>query len=158
MRKILEVARVFFFSPEFLLVVVGVVVEWFFAEKMANQIAKISISDDLFKWAIAIPGALLCWSLVSGRKLLFPDKDKSNILQRWPDYWILKMCFHVALAWNLIFTIISIYAWMGDWKRPSSSHFVALVISIVGSVICSLSVYNAQTRVEEEVSQYTGTQ
>ncbi|WP_155623726.1 hypothetical protein [Burkholderia territorii] len=154
MKKIFEIARVFFISPELLLVLVGVAIQQWLAKSVERLLVDINISDDFLKWAIAIPGALLCWSLVSGRKLLFPEKDKKSILQKWPDYWILKICFNVALVWNLIFVLISIYAWTGNWKHPSSSHLISLAISVIGSAMCSFSIYNAQTRVEEEVSQY----
>ena len=154
MRKILEITRVFFISPEMLLVVIGVAIQRILEKPIARLLADFNISDDLLKWAVAIPGALLCWSLVSGRKLLFPEKDKNSILQKWPDYWILKICFHVALIWNLIFVLISIYAWTGDWRHPLPDHFISLAISIIGSAMCSFSIYNAQTRVEEEISQY----
>jgi hypothetical protein len=156
MRLILEIARTFFISLEFPLVVSGFAVQYVLGKRIDQFLSGANISDDLFKWAIAIPSALLCWSLVSGRKLLFPEKDKSSILQKWPDYWRLKVCFHVALAWNLIFMLISIYAWMGDWRHPSSLHLVSLVMSIAGAAICTFSIYSAQTRVEEEVSQYSG--
>ncbi|MBY4834050.1 hypothetical protein [Burkholderia dolosa] len=141
-------------SPELLLVVIGVAIQQWLVGPVEVLLAGINVTDDFIKWAVAIPGALLCWSLVSGRKLLFPEKDKNSILQKWPDYWILKICFHVALIWNLIFVLISIYAWTGDWKHPSPGHFISLVISIIGSAMCSFSIYNAQIRVEEEVSQY----
>ncbi|UEP36893.1 hypothetical protein LL998_24940 [Burkholderia ambifaria] len=154
MKKILETARVFFISPELLLVVIGFAIQQSLTNPVERLLANINISDDFLKWAIAIPGALLCWSLVSGRKLLFPEKDKNSILQKWPDYWILKICFHVALSWNLIFVMMSIYAWTGDWKHPSPDRFISLTISIIGSAMCSFSIYNAQTRVEEEISQY----
>lgn len=154
MRKALEITRVFVVSPELLLIVVGVVVQLTLAKPIERLLAETYVSDDLLKWAFAVPSALLCWSLVSGRKLLFPEKDKKSILQKWPDYWILKICFHVALAWNSIFVLISLYAWADDWKHPSSTHFIALAISIIGSTVCSFSIYNAQTRVEEEISQY----
>lgn len=90
MKKILETARVFFISPELLLVVIGFAIQQSLTNPVERLLANINISDDFLKWAIAIPGALLCWSLVSGRKLLFPEKDKNSILQKWPDYWILK--------------------------------------------------------------------
>lgn len=154
MKKMLEIARTFIVSPELLLVFIGVAIQQFLTKPVERLLAEINISDDLFKWSVAIPGLLLCWSLVSGRKLLFPEKDKKSILQKWPDYWILKICFHVALVWNLIFLLISVYAWTGDWKHPSPGHFISLVISIIGSAMCSFSIYNAQTRVEEEISQY----
>ncbi|WP_155623921.1 hypothetical protein [Burkholderia territorii] len=153
MKKVFEIARVFFISPELLLVLVGIGIQQWLAKSVERLLVDINISDDFLKWAVAIPGALLCWSLVSGRKLLFPDKDKKSILQKWPDYWILKICFNVALVWNLIFVLISIYAWTGNWKHPSSSHLISLAISVIGSAMCSFSIYNAQTRVEEEVSQ-----
>ena len=143
MKKILEITRVFFISPELLLVVIGISIQQFLTKPVGRLLTEINI-----------PCALLCWSLAYGRKLLFPEKDKNSILQKWPDYWILRICFHVALAWNLIFVLISIYAWTGDWKHPSPDHFISLAISIIGSATCSFSIYNAQTRVEEEISQY----
>ncbi|MBN3804931.1 hypothetical protein GXB81_18005 [Paraburkholderia sp. Ac-20336] len=154
MKKLLETIRTFFVSPELALVICGVYLQEKFSKQIEHALLHVHIPDDLFKWAIAIPGVLLCWSLVSGRKILFPEKDKSSILQKWPDYWKLRICFHATLSWNIIFLMISIYAWTNDWTKPSSIHFVALAVSILGSAFCSLSLYNAQTRVEEEISQY----
>ena len=156
MKKLIEIAHSFFISVELAIVAVGVVAQLALTKSIANMLLGVHIPDDLFKWAIAIPGALLGWSLVSGRKVLFPDKDKANIIQKWSDYWRLKIYFHVTLAWNVVFLMISVYAWLYDWKVPSSSHFIALVVSILGSSTSSFSLYNAQTRVEEEMSQYKG--
>ncbi|MDN7953774.1 hypothetical protein QZM74_29100 [Burkholderia multivorans] len=155
MKKILEIARAFFVSPELLLVVIGVAIHRYFSKPVDRIIASVTVSDDFFKWVIAIPSALLCWSLVSGRKLLFPEKDGGGVLQGWSDYWILKICFYVALVWNLIFVLISIYAWTGNWRHPSSDHFISLAISIIGSAMCSFSIYNAQIRVDEEIARYS---
>ncbi|EEE01621.1 hypothetical protein BURMUCGD1_5904 [Burkholderia multivorans CGD1] len=51
--------------------------------------------------------------------------------------------------------LISIYAWTGNWRHPSSDHFISLAISIIGSAMCSFSIYNAQIRVDEEIARYS---
>lgn len=56
MRKVLKIARVFAFSPELLLVVIGVVVEWAFDGKIDNLISRINISDDLLSGRLLFLG------------------------------------------------------------------------------------------------------
>ncbi|QRQ88192.1 hypothetical protein [Cupriavidus oxalaticus] len=154
MKRVAEFLRFFFVGPEMLVVVIGVLLRATFSDQVSHLISGIRISDDQLKWVIAVPAALFVWSLTAGRKLLFPEKDKEGILQQWPDYWRLRLGFHVALLWGFIFLSISMAAWAGDWKNPSVTDAILLAVSITGSGLCALSIYNAQTQAEEAVSRY----
>jgi len=156
MKKVLETARFFFVSPEFVVVILGVVMQLSYGVELEQLLEEVKIADEPLKYISAIPVTLCIWSFVSGRKLLFPDKDKVSILQRWPDYWRLRIGFHVALSWNVIFAIAAIIAWGIVLRYSMSIGLMTIVISIIGSAFCSLSVYIAQTRVEEEVLQFKG--
>lgn len=154
MRRALEFMRFFCIGPEFFLVLGAIYLELRMEAQISSFFAKIHMPEDQFKWVVAVPAALCVWSFVSGRKLLFPEKDKSSVLQCWPEYWKLRLAFHAALIWNTFFLLTSMLAWLGDWKNPTAESIILLALSIAGSAICSLSIYNAQTRVEEIVSQY----
>ncbi|WP_156173750.1 hypothetical protein [Cupriavidus basilensis] len=154
MKQTVEFARFFLIGPEMLIVVTGLLLRVIFPIQIDSLLHGIQVSDDQLKWLVAVPAALFAWSLTSGRKLIFPEKDKEGVLQQWPEYWRLRLGFHVALLWGFIFLMVSMAAWAGDWKNPSVTHAILLAVSITGSGLFSLSLYNAQTRVEEAVSQY----
>jgi len=156
MKKLLETARFFFISQEFVVVVLGILAQLKFEKEIQQLSANLKIADEPLKFIAAVPVTLCVWSFVSGRKLLFPDKDKANILQAWPDYWRLRIGFHVALAWNVIFSSAAIIAWGIVWSHSTSIGLITIAVSIVGSGFCTLSVYIAQTRVEEEVLKFKG--
>jgi hypothetical protein len=154
MKPLLETLRFFVISIESLVVLVGFLAEWQYSDVILQLVSSIKLADEPLKYIVAIPGALCAWTFLSGRKLLFPEKDKSNILQAWPDFWKLKAGFQAALGWSVIFTVISIFAWTSDWKQPSSVAWTSLLVSIVGAAVCAFSVYNAQTVVEVAVAQF----
>lgn len=154
MKPLLETLRFFVLSIESLIVLIGLIAEWQYSDSILQLVATIKLADEPMKYIVAIPGALCAWTFLSGRKLLFPEKDKSNILQEWPDFWRLKAGFHAALGWSVIFAVISIVAWASDWKQPSSIAWISLSVSIIGAAACFFSVYNAQTTVEVAVAQF----
>lgn len=156
MKKVLEFFRFFLVSFELMIILLGICAQMLFHNQVQDIAWYVKFQDDLFKFIIAIPSALCVWSFVSGRKLLFPDKDKASILQSWPEYWRLKTGFHAALTWNIIFVAVSVVAWTGDWKHPSASLLIWLVVALAGSGLSTLSLYNAQNYVEEETSQFKG--
>jgi hypothetical protein len=154
MKPLLEALRFFFLSFESLIVAAGIFAESQYSEVIRQNLASINLADDPFKFVVAIPGALCGWAFLSGRKLLFPEKDKSNVLQDWPDFWKLRAAFQAALTWSVIFSCISVIAWMSDWKQPTSTAWISLFVSIAGAATCFISVYNAQTSVEVAVAQF----
>ncbi len=154
MKPPIETLRFFLMSLETVVVLIGVLVEARYSSHVLSLVASINIPDEQLKYLIMLPAGLCAWAFISGRRLLFPEKDKSNVLLEWPDYWKLKAGFSAALAWSVIFMAISIIVWFADWKHPTSIELIALAVSILGSAICSLSIYNAQTNVEEAVSRF----
>ncbi len=153
MKKSLEFGRFLIISFEFLVFLSGMCAQIFFKRNIQALIANTRLQDEQLKFLAAIPAALCVWSFVSGKKLLFPEKDKSSILQAWPDYWRLKSGFNAALTWNIVFFAISVFAWSSEWKTPSATSWIWLSVSLAGSGFCCLSIYNAQNYLEEQTSQ-----
>lgn len=154
MRQFFETIRFFFLSLEAVIVLVGVLVEARYSNHVLSLAASIKIPEEQLKYLVMFPAGLCSWTFLSGRRLLFPEKDKSSVLLEWPDYWRLKAGFSAALAWSLIFMGTSIIVWFANWKQPTSIALIALAVSVVGAAVCSLSVYNAQTNVEEAVGRF----
>lgn len=154
MRKLLETLRFFLVSFEAAVVAVGVFAEMQYSTQVLALVTSVEVPDEQLKYLIMFPAGLCGWAFVSGRKLLFPEKDKSNVLLDWPDYWKLKAGFSAALAWSVVFMVISIIVWFADWKQPTSGALIALAVSILGSAVCALSIYNAQINVEEAVGRF----
>lgn len=154
MRKFLETLRFFFVSFEAAIVAVGVFAEAQYSTQVLALVTSVKVPDEQLKYLVMLSAGLCGWAFLSGRKLLFPEKDMSNILLDWPDYWKLKAGFSAALAWSVVFMFISIIVWFADWKQPTSSALIALAVSILGSAVCALSIYNAQTNVEEAVGRF----
>jgi len=156
MRRFLEAVRFFIFSPELVVVLLGLFANTCYYNEMQRLFGHSNLPDEQLKFLTTIPVGLCAWSFVSGRKLLFPDKDKYNVLQIWPDYWRLKIGFQASLVWSVIFAVSSILVWFGDWKHPSPTTWILFFASLAGSALSSLSIYNAQLHVEEETSLYKG--
>ncbi len=154
MKKFIETIRFFVVSYEMVVLLSGIAIESLYSSYVLALFVSVKLPDELLKSLVMLPPALCGWAFISGRRLLFPDKDKSNVLLDWPDYWKLKAGFHAALAWSVIFAFISIVAWMVDWNKPTSMTLISLVVSILGATICSLSIYNAQINVDEAVGHY----
>lgn len=154
MKQSLETLRFFFLSPEAIVVLLGIFVEARYPSSVLSFAAFINVPDEQLKYLVMLPAGLCGWAFVSGRRLLFPEKDKFNVLLEWPDYWKLKAGFSAALAWSVIFMCISITVWFADWNQPASISLTALAVSMLGAAICALSIYNAQTSVEEAVGRF----
>lgn len=154
MKPHIEALRFFFLSVESVIVAAGILAESQYSELIRQFLVSVRLADDPLKYVTAIPDLLCGWAFISGRKLLFPEKDRSNILQEWPDFWKLKAAFHAALTWSVIFAGISLIAWTSDWTQPTSAAWISLLVSIAGGGVCFISVYNAQTTVEIAVAQY----
>jgi hypothetical protein len=151
--RIFETLRFFFISLETLVVLVGLIVELQYSSQILSFVVSINPPDGALSYLTMLPVVLCGWNFASGRKLLFPQKDQSNVLLEWPDFWRLKAGFTAALAWSVVFAAISIVTSLSDWKVPTSMAWISLAVSTAGAAICSLSIYNAQTNVEEALGR-----
>lgn len=154
MKNFVETLRFIFLSFEAIIVALGVFVESQYSDLVLALFMSIKVPDEQLKYLVMLPAGLCGWAFVTGRKLLFPEKDKSNVLLDWPEYWRLKAGFSAALVWSVVFMVTAIASWFADWKQPSTEALIALAVSMLGSVVCALSIYNAQITVEEAVCRY----
>lgn len=85
MKEFFETLRFFVVSFEAVIVVLGVFAEARYSDQVLTLVASIKVPDEQLKYLVMLPAGLCGWAFVSGRKLLFPDKDKSNVLLDWPE-------------------------------------------------------------------------
>lgn len=152
-----ELLRFIIASPEFLIILLGIGAEYLFSIEIANLINDVDLSDEWVKAIAAVPIAAAAWMLMSGKKLLFPEKDKENILQAWPDYWKLKLGFWVAFAYLILFALLAMVAWAMDWKRGASLPWVLMMTAVAGGSAAFLSLFAAQMTVDEAIARYKPT-
>lgn len=112
MKRIAEVLRVVFISPEFLAGSIPFAISSYWPEP-ANFAAQLLASDT--KWALgmaAIPIGLLVGTYGFASDVLSLSGAKKAILA-WPDYWKLKMRVLVALGYCIVgfgFVIGGVYS------------------------------------------------
>ncbi len=139
-------------SFEFLVLVIGLagVVAW--PELVASISSKISSDAAFLKHFALFPIGLAVWIFSEVRKLLLPEPNVKEILLEWPEYWRLKIHFHVTLMYSIIFSIFGVITWALKLTVREPTGFVILTVSVVGQLIVAISVYLARISAEEILS------
>lgn len=153
MKKIAEFLRFFFISPEFTVLMCGILAEIQYGSDIAQFISGSNPPDEIVKHLALLPAGAVAWMFFSGRKLLFPEKDAKQYLQTWSGYWRLRIGFDVSLIYSVLFGIMGLVAWGMDWKSGRSLPYVSLAASLIGSAICFATVYRAQQTIDEIIIQ-----
>ena len=153
MKKITEFVRLLLIGPEFVILLAGVVLEYQFSGGIARWISGSSPPDEVIKHLALLPAAAAGWMFLSGRTLLFPEKDAKQLLQSWPDYWKMRIGFDVALIYAIVFAVLGLIAWAMDWKAGKSFPYACLATSLIGAGTCFVTVYRAQQIVNEIIIQ-----
>lgn len=153
MKKITEFLRFFLISPEAVVLLGGVLLEFQFGQDIGKLISGSNPPNEIIKHLALLPAAAAGWMFFSGRALIFPIKDTKHLLQSWPDYWKLRIGFDVSIIYSIIFGVLGVVAWAMDWKSGRSAPYVSLATSLLGSGTCFVTVYRAQQVVNEIIIQ-----
>lgn len=147
MQKLKEILITLVVSLEFL-VLMGFFL--FFVEDRIQPIAA-SLSDapDILKHVALLPSAMLIWVFQENRKLLFSNENKDATLQKWPDYWKLKVHLDVGLFYAFVFAAIGLFVWMLGYQANEPKGLIPLSISVLGGLVVVLSTYFAGIKIQE---------
>lgn len=116
-----------------------------------------SPSAGLLNYLLGLPLALFAWIAHESRQLLHEDKQTTQVLTAWPDYWRLKVHIWVALCYALLFAIASIAPWMVGTGISCASGLLLCTLGLVGQLVVCASVYAARFRVREYVVNSSAT-
>lgn len=149
MKGIGVILRSFFISPEFLVIVAGLMLSALFPNRFLWLSERIGSHSDLLKYSGLLPAGLVAYSLKVARSILLPDADKRTVLQGWPRYWEVKCGVGIGMVYSVAFALAGIVTMLFDWKNPMPFQSAVLLTSVTGAVTVSASLFYANIRVEE---------
>lgn len=151
MKYIIEILRTFFVSPEFVLILMGISLCTTFSQRISSVGEWLSDSNDIIKYVGLLPVLVLIKVFPDAVIVLWPENDKRQLLQNWPSYWKLKIVFYVTLIYASLFGTAGFLTWIIKWDFSNKDViiFVVQCVSVLGSIIVYLSVYNAKIKVRE---------
>lgn len=148
-REILSYARSFVISPEFALLVTAT---WIIIchPGLVNAVSmRIDTTTDYFKAALLAPFGVGYWTFQTVKEVLFPVKDKKEVLQKHPAYCDVRIVCNVALVYAILFIVLGLAAMPKmDCPFPGLPNFI-LIVSVLGSFIVAVTCYFAHLNINE---------
>jgi hypothetical protein len=148
MKRILEFARAIFISPEFLVLLAGILLVTF-GEILLNSMLSRLNGMEAIKYLAAFPVAVLVLSFKDANQLLFPSEEKMDLLSGWQNYWRFKIVVIAACIWAVVYACLAVCSWVFGNPDKSSYALAVLLTSIVGSGVTYWSVFNARIKIRE---------
>ncbi|MDH4027203.1 MAG: hypothetical protein OEU95_00030 [Nitrospirota bacterium] len=149
MKPFIDFIRFLIISPEFLILLVAFVLYEFFSDYLVIITLLISKKTEMIKHFALVPSFIMIAIFKMAKSLLFPEKDKKEILQSWPDYYKLKLGFEVAILYSILFAIIGILGWALDWNETSPLPALGLLTALFGSSTVFITTYKAEITINE---------
>ena len=138
--------RVLIISFEFLLILVGLVV-FFFYDWMLSDFGKLSLNDDALKWAFVLPLTIVAATLKEGVSILFPNEEKAKAFSEWPDYWKLKAHFNVGISTSIVLGVSCFLIWIGN-KLEENNWLFLFSIFTASLLVNAYSFYLAKIKIK----------
>ena len=143
MKMILGTLKRLIISPEFLVIIVAVVVLYLRPEQLSG------FANSFYHSSVAV----LVWSLRRSQLILFPDADEDGKLQKWPRFRDLKVAVFVGLIYQFGFGIVSIIVWIELSEENILMQMIILISAILGSIISAGTFYLASIMVMETLKK-----
>ncbi len=134
------------------MLIISVVAQVWFHSQIFSAMESLRLKDEILKYLALLPGAGAVWVFSEGRKLLFPEENTKGQLQKWPDYWRLRVSFEIALIYAVLFAMAGLTSWALDW-RGGSLAYVLLFGSLSGGLCAVATVFRAMQTVKEILAQ-----
>ena len=153
MKMILGTLKRLIISPEFLVIIVALVVLYLRPEQLSGFANSFYHSSEAVKYIALLPVAVLVWSLRRSQLILFPDADEDGKLQKWPRFRDLKVAVFVGLIYQFGFGIVSIIVWIELSEENILMQMIILISAILGSIISAGTFYLASIMVMETLKK-----
>lgn len=153
MKLFWEYTRTIVISLEFLILILTGMILSFHPAALDRLLSALTLTPDVLKWLALIPSTCMALTLKEGRKVLFPEKDKKDRIQKWDQYCVLRVTVNVAVFYAVVFTGLALPAWIVKEPRFATHTIVLMASAILGAGIDYLSVYNAEIKMNESIAQ-----
>jgi hypothetical protein len=149
MKAISQYILVTIISVEFVIITLALAFILVWPDTISPVSSYLGDDADVLKHMALLPTALAIWVFSEARKLLFPDEDKSKVLQKWDDYWKWRIHFNVGIFYALFFAATGLISWIMGAKVSNPIGFVVLVAAVAGAMAVAFSVYMARITLSE---------
>jgi len=140
MKKIFDILRFIFISPEFLVAIAIYFILPLYPDLLVFIKTKF-IEVYKKEWFLGIMIASLLYNYKVGESLLNPKSDDNRkLLKRFPEYWKLKSRIYYSLILPIISACIAIYSLYDLMDKNSSCAITLLLIAIVVTLITSITL------------------
>ena len=149
MRRVIELCRVVLVSGEGLWIGVTVLL-WIYAPHALQVVGKKFSNDEVWKMLLAVPPAILVWSLTTSTNVLFPARNGSNnALLKWPSYWKLKLRVVIAIAWCTVGCLSSLIIFFFRDELLATQNGAIFLAGIGVSLFAAGSMWLASINIRE---------
>lgn len=150
--KELYALRIAVVSLEFVVVLVGALLYFYVPHLFVELKEILALEPEMMKWLTLLPLTLLCWILKEVRDFIRDDKDSEVILVCWGGYWKLKYHLYVSVAYGVLFAFLAVASSLKSFSE-GSLEFACYLVSIVGAIIVSGSLYFAKMQLREAMAK-----
>jgi hypothetical protein len=149
-RKSLDVVRLYFISPEVLVLLLSCAALIVFPKPMVFLGSEIVREGSVVQYVALLPAALLAVSFGLSKDSLRPlEGERNRVLYEWPDYWRLKFRALAALLFCLAASFGGLALWVFKTRLPSCLLGAGFIASIALALVSTVSLYLGYLRLRE---------
>jgi len=143
MNRYLDLARTVVISWEFAVFLLWSILYFTQLDLPEWVLSRAILNDEKIKWLSLLPAGVMALIFKESANLIFPDKDKNELITGFPEFWILRNMLFTAKFYAVVFAIVGFYGWMLDSKDNKSLLIYTLGAALIGSGVVYLSFHNA---------------
>lgn len=149
-HRLLDILRLYFISPEFLVLLLSCAVLKFFPKPMTLFGSEIVREGSVVQYIALLPVGLLGVSYSLSKDTLRPlEGEKNRMLYEWPDYWRLKFRAFAALLFCLAASVAGLGFWVFKTSIPPWLLGTGLIASILVALVSTVSLFLGYLRLRE---------
>lgn len=154
--KALYFLRIFFISPEFLLILLACYLFEYSSILLLIENIKIFKEDEFAKWLSIAPITLGIYNIKSIKASNFLKEDTRKLILKWPNFWRLKAHLLISFIYSVIFILISIYSLIFFKIDGIEYYTYVFFIGFIGECILYITIHLAEDKLIELLNQSQG--
>ncbi len=149
MKRILDFFRALIISPEFLIVLISILLYKTGFQFFTKIGSRIQGEEKIWQFLPSLPFLFSSIVFKYSNRILAPSEKNNKILYKWPLYKHLKNRVYVSILICLLCCLISLYIWFFEDVKDVSIIGVIFFNSILVSGVTALSNFFASQKLKE---------
>ena len=154
MKRITDILISIFISIEFLVGCLFILAYQTYPNFFDLFGTRLTQNSDSIKYLAFIPAGLLALMIKGKKDLLFPSNISNEILQEWPDFYMIEYRYYLTLIFILVCSFICGGIWAFNFKLSSGLYFVTFIAAVTISVITYAHYHYATIKIRRILSKY----